>query len=335
MIRNVVLAAVLCAALPACKAQAPKKLPDPTGLSSQAVAALKANEARPPAKSQAMADRRAWSEAVQQEIGQPRLKRYSVRMRERTIAGVLVREFTSARTRDDAPVLVDLPGGGFMVDAGSITENAPIVGMTGYRVVAVRYRLAPEHGFPDAVDDALAVWRAVRAEHPGARMGLYGTSAGAILSAQLIARLRSVGEPLPDALGFFSGSADLGTSGDSMALFGDPAGASVLTRMYLRLHAIDDPLVSPALGDLSGWPPTLCMSSSRDILLSATSEFCRRLDMAAVPSRLLVYDGLPHAFWAYIDAPETDAAFAAMARFFEAQLGGTASVPATTPGKPE
>ncbi|MFT3754541.1 MAG: alpha/beta hydrolase fold domain-containing protein [Pseudoxanthomonas sp.] len=316
------LAGTLALLLAACGNE-PPALPEPTGLSPQAVAALKANAARPPAKSSAMADRRAWSEAVQQEIGQPRLKRYAVTLRERRIAGVPVREFTTAATPADAPILLNLHGGGFLVDAGSITENVPVAGLTGYRVVAVRYRLSPEHGFPDAVEDALAVWRALRAEHPHARMGLYGTSAGAILSAQLIARLRSEGEPLPVALGFFSGSADLATSGDSMALFGDPAGATMLTRMYLRLHDIDDPLASPARGDLSNWPPTLCLASSRDILLSATTEFCRRLDMAGVPSRLLVHDGLPHAFWAYIDAPETDEAFAAMARFFSAQLGGT------------
>lgn len=305
-------------ALPA--GAAPATLPPPTGLSPQAVAALKANDDRPKPASDSMEARRAWSEAVQQEIGQPRLKRFGVAMEERTIAGVPVRVFTSVRTREEGPLLVDLPGGGFVVDAGSITENAAIAGLTGYRIVSVRYRLSPEHAYPAALDDAYAVWRALRAQSPHARMGLYGTSAGAILSGQLVARLKARGEPLPAALGFFSGSADLQDAGDSMTLFGDPAGARQLVRGYLGPHEANDPLVSAARGDLTGWPATLCLSSSRDILLSPTAAFCHRLRGAGVASELVVYDGLPHAFWAYIDAPETDAAFADMAGFFRRAL---------------
>lgn len=295
--------------------------PPPDTISAQAKAALAADAARPPS-GPAVSDRRARAEAIQQELGVRQRTRYRVTMRERMIGGVPVREFLPASpTRKDA-VLLNLHGGGFMVDSGSITENVPIAALTGQRVVAVRYRLLPEHRFPAAVDDALAVYRALLAEDATRRIALYGTSAGAILSAELVARLRAEHLPPPAALGFFSGSADLSTPGDSAALFLKDGAivATGLASLYASGRPLDDPTVSPAHGSLAGWPPTLCVSSSRDFLLSATADFCRELDAAGGDARLVVYDGLPHAFWSYMEAPESDKAFATMARFLTRHL---------------
>lgn len=297
----------------------PVSAPWPDTLSAEAKAGLAANDARTPAPPDFEA-RRAWSEAVQQEVGRPRLARYGVAMEDRRIAGVPVRIFTPKTMREDGALLLNLHGGGFVVDAGSITENAAVAAITGYRVVAVRYRLLPEHGFPAATDDALAVYRVLLRERDAASIGLYGTSAGAILSAELVARLRAEKLPLPAALGFFSGSADLSRFGDSVTLFADPAAAAALGKLYAGDRDPADPMLSPIRGDLAGWPPTLCISSSRDFLLSATAEFCQALDAADVPAKLLLFDGLPHAFWSYVDAPETDAAFEAMAHFLRKRL---------------
>ncbi|MFC0205355.1 alpha/beta hydrolase fold domain-containing protein [Novosphingobium soli] len=293
--------------------------PWPETLSAEARAGLAANNARAPEPA-TTEERRARTEAIQQAIGQARLKRYGVTMTETVVAGVPVRMFAPKHMRADTPILLNLHGGGFVVDSGSITENAAIAALTGYRVIAVRYRLAPEHLFPAAVEDALAVYRALLAEQPRRRIGLYGTSAGAILSAELVARLRADGLPLPAALGFFSGTADLIRSSDSLRLFGDPDGAAKLAALYVGKRDPSGPLASPLRGDLSGWPPALCLTSGRDFLLGATADFCRSLDAAGVPANLILFDGLPHAFWSYIDAPETDAAFAAMARFFRTRL---------------
>lgn len=312
------LAAIALLLVPLAPAVAgPVDLPAATTPSAEARAGLAANDARTPPPA-TIEGRRAWSEAVQQEIGRPRLAHYRVAMAESRLAGVSVRIFTPPGARDDGPVLLNLHGGGFVVDAGSITENAALAALTGYRIVAVRYRLMPDHRFPEAVDDALAVYRALVTRHSADRIAVFGTSAGAILSAELVSRLKAEALPLPAALGFFSGSADLMRPGDSMILFGDPQTAAALGRAYADDPA--DPLVSPLRGSLAGWPPTLCLSSGRDFLLSATADFCRALDKAGVSANLILFDGLPHAFWSYIDAPETDAAFEAMARFFRARL---------------
>lgn len=320
IVRIALAAAALFTATPALAQLVTAPWPD--GLSPEARAGLAADAARPPEPG-AIEGRRARADAIQQEIGQPRLRRYGVQMTEAEIAGVAVRIFTPKDVLTDGPVLLNLHGGGFLVDSGSITENAAVAALTRYRVVAVRYRLAPEHIFPAAVDDALAVYRALLAERPARRIGLYGTSAGAILAAELVARVRAENLPQPTALGFFSGSADLTRTGDSIALFLDPGPVAALVALYAGKRDPADALISPGRGALTGWPPTLCITSGRDFLLSATADFCRALDAAGVPSNLILFDGLPHAFWSYIDAPETDAAFATMARFFRGRMEET------------
>ena len=82
-----------------------------------------------------------------------------------------------------------------------------------------------------------------------------------------------------------------------------------------------DPLLSPTRGDLSGFPPTLCLSSGRDVLLSGTVNLCRALTDAGVAAELAVYDALPHAFWSVMLAPESDDAFRRMSSFLTKHLG--------------
>lgn len=310
--------AIALAAALAAGAEAQVTLPPSAGISPAARAALAADAARPPA-GPAMADRRARAEAIQREIGGRMLARYKVEIAEQTMAGVPVRIFTPRGWRPGDPVLLNLHGGGFVVDSGSWTENVPVAALTGYRVVAVLYRLAPEHVFPAARDDAEAVYRALLSERPARRIGLYGTSAGAILSTQLVARLRALGLPLPAALGFFSGSADLSVTDDAMQLYGGP-GIAQVARMYAGARALDDPALSPLRGALRGWPPTMCLTSGRDFLQGTTSSLCRALDEQGVQANLQSFDGLPHAFWSYVEAPESDLAFAAMARFLRGNL---------------
>lgn len=249
---------------------------------------------------------------------------YAVDIKEESIAGVPVRIISPLGSVDKARILLDLHGGGFQVDSGSLTENVPIAALTGIAVVAVRYRMSPEHQFPAAVDDALAVYRALLKSHDAKHIAVYGTSAGAILGPELLARIRSERLPMPGALGMFSGDTDFATEGDSMHLFPFKMGNldfAGVKAAYTGSTPMTDPLLSPWYGGFKGFPPTLCISSGRDFLLSGTTNFCRRLEVDGVPAHLVVYDGLPHAFWTYIDAPETDEAFRTMADFFVKQLG--------------
>lgn len=262
---------------------------------------------------------------MQEMMGAQLAKRYEVRVEQATIAGVPVRILypKEVAVLGKGPVLLNLHGGGFQLDSGSLTETIPIAALAGLPVVSVLYRMAPEHAFPAAVDDALAVFTALEKGRKASRIAVYGTSAGAVLSAQLIAKLVSLKRPVPAALGFFSGSADLGVAGDSETWMPMPTGGKSLAdavSSYIGSTDRKDPLLSPLKGDLHQFPPTLLVSSTRDVLLSGTSIFGRSLLEQGVDARMAVFDGLPHAFWAYLPIPETDQANTLMALFLRARL---------------
>ena len=138
-----------------------------------------------------------------------------------TVAGVPVRRITplTVPAANADKVLLDLHGGGFDSDSGSYTETIPIAYYTQIPVVAALYRLAPEHPYPAAVDDAVAVYRELLKTHKPEQIAIYGTSAGAILAGEVASRLKQLSLPEPAALGIFSGIGDFARSGDSVHLY--------------------------------------------------------------------------------------------------------------------
>ena len=295
--------------------------PIPGTISTLAATALR-NAIAQPAEGELSAQRELCAR-VQRELGQRQMARYRVTERTDEIAGVPVRIFSQADADRNEQVLLNLHGGGFTKDAGSVTENVPIAGLTGATVVAVRYRLAPEFPFPAAVDDAERVYRALLETVPAAKIGLYGTSAGAILCAQLLVRLKQTGCPMPAALGFFTGTADLSRPGDTEHFYRpvqDAARAGELFAPYVGSADTRTPEVSPIFDDLAPFPPTLCIAGTRDFLLSQTAIFHRSLLAAGVEAELVVFEAMLHAHWIYLDIPESDEAFGIMARFFRKRL---------------
>ncbi len=299
--------------------------PPPDTLSGEALAQLAFLASAGPAPVMDMAQMRAFAEQMQAMVGAEQRKVHDVTVADDVIGGVPVRRIARASGAIDRNrVLMNLHGGGFATDSGSLTENIPIAALSGVEVVAVLYRFAPEHPFPAAVDDALAVYKALLAEHDARDIGVYGTSAGAVIGPQLMMRLRAESLPLPGVLGVFSGEPDLVGTADSLKIFAKSAEAQLLTDCkwaYVGGADPKDPLLSPIFGDLSFFPPTLCLSSGRDILLSGTVNLSRKLADAGVPAELVVYDALPHAFWAMMLAPESDDCFRRMSSFLTKHLG--------------
>jgi epsilon-lactone hydrolase len=247
------------------------------------------------------------------------------------IAGVPVRIVTpdGMPESNKDKVLLNLHGGGFNSDSGSYTESIPIASYSKIKIVAVLYRLSPEVKFPAAVEDSIAVYKELLKTYKPEHIVIYGTSAGAILTAEVAAKIKQLNLPMPAALGIFSGMGDFARSGDSVAMYAlsgltghlDPPEPGVHDPFYTGSTDPKDPILSPIYGDLKGLPPTLFVTSGRDLLLSGTANLHRAYLLAGVDARLVVYDALAHAFWYDPRLPESIEANHIMADFFVKQLG--------------
>jgi acetyl esterase/lipase len=260
------------------------------------------------------------------------LQLYPVTVETSTSAGVRTDVITpqAIPAENKNRVLINLHGGGFIVDSGSLIEGIPIANLTKTKVVTVYYRLAPENPFPAAVDDVVAVYKDLLKTYQPHNIGIFGTSAGAILTGEVAIKLKQSGLPLPAALGMFSTLADFSRPSDSRQLFTLTGFSGDLKpqdpnrppdELYPAKADRRDPVLSPLFADLHGMPPSLLVTSTRDLLLSDTSMFHRALLRAGVDAKLAVFEALPHAFWYNFQLPETKEALEMMAKFFDEKVG--------------
>jgi epsilon-lactone hydrolase len=227
-------------------------------------------------------------------------------------------------------VLINLHGGGFTSDSGSLTESMPIANLTKTKVISVMYRLAPENKFPAPVEDVVAVYRELLKTYRPQHIAVYGSSAGAVLTPEVAVELKQLGLPLPGALGIFSGGGDFTRDGDSQQVYGvhglsgdpdtRPKGVQWLA-VYVGTADPKNPVLSPIFADLHGMPPTLFMTSTRDMLLSHTTILHRAFLRAGVDASLVVFEGLNHCFWYDPNLPESREANQIVADFFDKYLG--------------
>ena len=178
-----------------------------------------------------------------------------------------------------------------------------LANVTGWQVLSFEYRLAPEHPYPAAVEDAMKAWDHLMYQGYGARdVVVAGDSAGGNLALVLTHLLKTAGRRLPRALILLSPWTDMTASGKSYQERADLD--PVLTVNYI--HAVrdayargrdwSDPCLSPLFADLAGFPPTLIQAGSHEILLSDSVRLRDRLVQAAVPCRLEVWTELWHVF---------------------------------------
>jgi monoterpene epsilon-lactone hydrolase len=278
-----------------------------------------------------LAERRAQTDAWRAQDSADARKLYPVNVEEATTAGVRTDIITpmTMPAENKTRVLINLHGGGFNSDSGSLIEGVPISSLAKMKVVSVYYRLAPENPFPAAVDDVVAVYKELLKTYKPHSIGVFGTSAGAILTCEVTVKLKQLGLPLPGALGVFSSLADFSRPGDSRKLFtlnGFPGQLQPVDPQHLPDNEYvgktdrKDPVLSPLFADLHSWPGSLLVTSTRDLLLSDTAIFHRALLGAGDDSQLVVFEALPHAFWYHFQLPETREALELMARFFDQKV---------------
>lgn len=261
---------------------------------------------------------------------------YPIIMEEGVLGGVKVETFIPPEGIDDKNknrVLINLHGGSFCTGAGTAThlESIPVAALGKIKVVSVDYRMAPEHRFPAATDDVVAVYEALLQDYSPENIGLYGASAGAILSSQTLVRLQQEGIPLPAAVGMIAGGAtppvgDSVAIGDAIykAAFGPDVDLNaVLDMEYFHGTTVSDPKVTPAASDtlMSAFPPSLLAASTLDSLLSSVVATHSQLNGLGVETELHVWEGLEHVFHYNPRLPESEALQRVIVRFFDQHLG--------------
>jgi epsilon-lactone hydrolase len=221
-------------------------------------------------------------------------------------AGGVPAEWSVAPGSDPGRVLLFFHGGGFC--SGSLVSHRRLVTEAGraggMRTLAIAYRLAPEHPYPAALDDAVAAWRFLRQASIAAdAIAVGGDSAGANLAVSLVKRLKAQGEPGPGCAWLISPWVDLSQSGATLAT--KDAEDPLIHKGYLDELAQayagpglarTDPRVSPLFADLAGLPPTLIQVGSAETLLDDAVRFAGRAGAAAVRVRLDVWPEMIHAF---------------------------------------
>ena len=248
-----------------------------------------------------------------------------------TKAGGVAAEWQLAPGSDPNRRLLYLHGGGYSVGSPRSHQRlgADISRAAGCAVLSLDYRMAPEHPFPAAVDDALAALRWLRGNGPGgegaaAALFVAGDSAGGGLTLATVLAARDAGDPLPNAAVTLSAWTDLAATGASMetrlkadpVLVGGREAIAAAGKMYAGSTDARHPLVSPLYADLAGLPPLLMQVGDDEVLLDDTLRFAERAKAAGVEVLLHVEPEAYHVYPLFApDAPESLAAIAQIAAF--------------------
>ena len=291
-------------------------------------------------------------EAVAQVDGVPRFMRgyiarqnalYAVDREDTQIAGVHAYVYTPkggvATTRR---VLINLHGGGFSGcwPACAELESIPIAALARIRVISLDYRQGPKYKFPAASEDVAAVYAKLLIDYAPENIGIFGCSAGGMLTAMSAAWFQKHNLPRPGAIGIFCAGAGsptgAGFGGDAdyvTAAIGEGRGAPPPRRAggrsagsglgYLAGTDPQDPLVAPinSPDTLGKFPPTLVIAAARGFELSGALYTHNQLVKRGVDAELHVWDGLFHGFFYNPDVPESRDCYDIIVKFFNRHLG--------------
>jgi monoterpene epsilon-lactone hydrolase len=237
--------------------------------------------------------------------------------------GVACLRVTPSELHTDRSVIY-VHGGGYSL--GSPESHRPLAARIarrlGAELIMPRYRLAPEHPCPAALDDVHAVWRCFE---PSQRWILAGDSAGGGLALAAAMCLRDAGEPLPAGLVLLSPWSDLTMSGASIDALAQyevmlrRPGLELMAGRYAGALPREDPRVSPAFGQFEGLPPMLIQVGGHEVLLDDARDVAGKAERAGVAVELQIYPEQVHVFQATPMLEAATEATQALARWVDAR----------------
>jgi acetyl esterase/lipase len=263
---------------------------------------------------------------------------YPVDREDTKIAGVHAYVYTpkagilaANRTR----LLINLHGGGFSGcwPACAELESMPIASLGKIRVISLDYREGPEYKFPAASEDVAAVYKELLKNHTPQDIGIYGCSAGGLLTGMSVAWFQKHNLPRPGAIGIFCAGAVPPEAGEDKdaAYTAEPLGEGRVLLpppqwprcAYLADADLKNPLVAPINSPeiLAKFPPTLFITATRGEEFSDAVYTHTQLVKLGVDAELHVWEGLFHAFFFNPDVPESRDCYDVIVKFFERHLG--------------
>jgi monoterpene epsilon-lactone hydrolase len=313
----------------------PRTLPPPTGGSDELRDAI-ANLPQPDlATMQIVPQNEAeWHalvaklDAGKAETNQAFAEQLGVSITQEEIEGINVYHVTPAEVdpQHAEHLFVYLHGGAYVLNGGKagLAESIIIAHRLKMRVLHIDYRLPPQYPAPVGRDDVVSVYQHLLQERPAKSMAMGGTSGGGNMTMATVQRLIELGLDVPGALYLGTPGTDMSNTGDSWIL-NEGIDHVLITRkgmleacmaLYAPGRDLKDPLISPHYGDVHGFPPTLLITGTRDMLLSPIVRTHIKLRQAGVVADILVYDGVAHGdYIAVMNSPESLHAYAELNAF--------------------
>ena len=242
-------------------------------------------------------------------IGGQIFSSFGIKVKRDNFSGIPGAIFTPRKNVNTKSIIFYLHGGGYCFGSSLTTHKVGLTKLakqTGSVCYSVDYRLAPEHQYPAALDDALTAWKHIVRQNPNCNIILAGDSAGGGLSLALIMYLRDNNEQLPDGLVLFSPWTDLTCSGETYETKAkyDPMFTTNMTKDSANIYVPEDvkktdPYISPLYGDFTNLPRTLVLVGGNEILLDDSRLFAQKATESGVDIEIDIWPSMFHDWWLF------------------------------------
>ena len=242
-------------------------------------------------------------------IGGQIFSSFGIKVKRDNFSGIPGAIFTPRKNVNTKSIIFYLHGGGYCFGSSLTTHKVGLTKLakqTGSVCYSVDYRLAPEHQYPAALDDALTAWKHIVSQNPNCNIILAGDSAGGGLSLALMMYLRDNNEQLPDGLVLFSPWTDLTCSGETYETKAkyDPMFTTNMTKDSANIYVPEDvkktdPYISPLYGDFTNLPRTLVLVGGNEILLDDSRLFAQKAKESGVDIEIDIWPSMFHDWWLF------------------------------------